>query len=272
MKQQYIKLIEILLLVVAVFLIISCIFIPEEKTEITDKLKGTLVWSDEFDYSGMPNSSKWKYEIGASGWGNNEIQNYQSNTSNDVAYVSDGTLKIKAYKDGSTWKSARMNSIQNWKYGYIEASMKVTNLNGFWPAFWMMPSESIYGGWPGCGEIDIMENAPAVCGANRVFSSLHAANHSGSDAKSIGSSSSLEDLSSTWHTFGIKWTESQITAYYDGVEQGTYNNDGTGYENWPYDQNFFIILNLAVGGNLGGAGYDNYDEAFLELDYVRVYE
>jgi len=277
MKQRHIGKLPVLLLLAAVLLMEnSCMFLPEEEKNITDSDKGTLVWSDEFTNSGCPLTTKWKYQIGSGGWGNNEVQNYIDNSSSaTTAYVSNGTLKIKAYKDGSTWKSARMNSRQSWKYGYIEAKMKVTNIKGFWPAFWMMPQDSIYGSWPSSGEIDIMENAPSTCGVNRVFSTLHAKGHyydgNGGSGKSIGSKS-FEDLESEYHTFAIKWNENQIIAYYDGAEQGSYNNDGNGYKNWPYDKEFYIILNLAVGGNLGGSGYNNHESAILEIDYVRVYQ
>jgi beta-glucanase (GH16 family) len=252
----------------------SCMFIPEEEETIT-RNGMSLVWSDEFDYTGVPNTAKWKYQTGNGGWGNNEIQNYIDNTSTaTTAVVSDGTLKIKAIYDSGTWKSARMNSKSSWKYGYMEARMKITDVKGFWPAFWMMPQNSVYGEWPASGEIDIMENAPSTCQDHRVFSTLHAQGHYAGSGAAIGSKIFGAGLSSEWHTIAIKWTEDKITALYDDEVMDSYTKGDRTWTNWPYDQDFYFILNLAVGGNLGGSGYADHvtDGAVFELDYVRVYQ
>ena len=231
------------------------------------------MWQDEFDYTGVPDTSKWKYEEGNHGWGNNEKQNYIDNTTEaKTAIVNGEYLTIKAYIEGNEWKSARMNSKQSWKYGYIEARLKITDRPGAWPAFWMMPQGR--SDWPFCGEIDIMENAPAVCGNHRVFSTLHAQDHNQGEGASIGSLVYDDKLSSEWHTFGILWTEDKITAYYDDIAVDSYINNGLGETDWPYDKNFYIILNLAIGGNLGGDGYvDSLNgQAEFLIDYVRVYQ
>lgn len=261
-----------------VFSLTSCIFFDlSDPMEVKTKKDMKLVWSDEFDYTGVPNTTKWKYETGRNGgWGNNELEDYQDNTTKSTtAFVEDGHLKIKAFYDNGVWKSARMNSKQSWKYGYIEARLKVTNKRGAWPAFWMMPQKSVYGGWPDSGEIDIMENAPSTAGANNVFSSLHARGHFAEKPVSIGKNNFGSNFGKEWHTFAISWDENKITCFYDDVAQETYYNDGKGYVNWPYDQEFFVILNLAIGGNLGGTG----DAASLQstgaeflVDYVRVYQ
>ena len=277
MKKQLSFSLRLLLLSgVAAIMSVSCIFLPPKETvETLTKDDLTCVWQDEFEYTGVPDTSKWKYQTGAGGWGNNELQYYTDNTSTaDTAIVEDGHLKIKAYNNGSGWKSARLNSKQSWQYGYIEARMKITDRKGAWPAFWMMPQNSEYGDWPDSGEIDIMENAPASQGDNTVFSSLHAAGHYDANPKSIGRKNFKTDLFSDWHTFGIMWTEEKITAYYDDVAVGSYTNEGTGYVDWPYDKDFYIILNLAIGGNLGRTEYVgnlNGQAEFL-IDYVRVYQ
>lgn len=254
----------------------SCIFFEFDEEDDLSMNDMKLVWSDEFDYKGVPDTKKWKYQTGNNGWGNNELQNYIDNTETaDTAIVDNGILKIKAYYDNGMWKSARLNSKESWKYGYIEARLKITDQKGAWPAFWMMPEKSVYGEWPVSGEIDIMENAPSTCGQDVVFSTLHAKGHFGGDGKGIGKKNFGSSLKSEWHTFGIQWDESKITAFYDGVPLDTYYNDGKGYNNWPYDQNFYIILNLAIGGNLGGtsdaATLRNTGAEFL-VDYVRVYQ
>lgn len=233
----------------------------------------TLAWSDEFEYSGVPDTTKWKYQTGKSGWGNNEVQNYIDNsTEAKTAVVEDGVLKIKAFCENGEWKSARLNTKDHWKYGYIEAKLKVTDTKGLWPAFWMMPQDSVYGSWPKSGEIDIMENAPSTCGNHVCFATLHAEGHNAGNGESIGKENLGENLKDEWHTFAVLWEEEKITGYLDGNAIGSYYNDGNGYKNWPYDQDFYIILNLAVGGNLGGRGYDSSKTYEYLVDYVRVYQ
>lgn len=274
-KQHSLKRRLLLLLGVAAIMCTSCIFIPpKEEVEVLKKDGLTLVWQDEFEYTGVPDTSKWKYEEGNHGWGNKEKQNYIDNTTEaKTAIVNGEYLTIKAYIEGNEWKSARMNSKQSWKYGYIEARMKITDRPGAWPAFWMMPKDSVYGTWPRSGEIDIMENAPASAGPHKIFSSLHALGHYDGNPASIGSKK-INNLSSEWHTVGVRWTEEKISCYYDDVFAGEYVNNGTGYKDWPYDQNFYIILNLAIGGKLGGDGYvDSLNgQAEFLIDYVRVYQ
>ncbi len=292
MKKQLSNITRLLLLSgVAVIMSTSCMFLPQKEVEeepsvsteekvnddgttVLTKDGRTLVWQDEFNYTGVPDVTKWKYQTGANGWGNNELQNYLDNsTEAKTAVVEDGVLKIKAFKENGKWVSARLNSKQSWKYGFIEGRLKITDRKGAWPAFWMMPQNSVYGGWPDSGEIDIMENAPNV-GNHKVFSTLHATGHNGGSGAGIGSKFYDSNLSSEWHTFGVMWTEEKITAYYDDVAVGSYGNDGSGPVNWPYDKEFYIILNLAIGGKLGGDAYVNSlnGQAEFLVDYVRVYQ
>lgn len=259
---------------ISVIGMVSC----ESGERVKDADKGTLVWSDEFDKDGVPNSDEWEYDTGGWGWGNGERQNYLDNTTQPVtAEVKDGNLFIKAYKKDGKWVSARMRSKKSWTYGYIEGRMKVTDMKGTWPAFWMLPARPFkYGEWPRSGELDIMENAPSVCGEHRAFSTLHAKNHHHGEGISIGSKTWKKPLDKKYHTFAISWEKDEIYAVYDGVIQGRYANNGN-IEDYPYDSPFYIILNLAVGGTLGGG-----DESKIEadagnpvtfvLDYVRVYQ
>ena len=258
----------------------SCMFIPEDSENNKKEISisdMTLVWADEFDSGTAPNTDYWSYETGAGGWGNNEKQTYTADSSN--VYVSDGTLKIKAIKDSyGTWTSGRIKTAgkKYWKYGYVEANIKLPEGNsGIWPAFWMMPNESVYGSWPRSGEIDIMEYSPGSV-ANACYSTLH---HSSSEADagtdvypSLGRTV-IDNRTNEFHKYGILWTQDYIETFYDGKSLGTqYLKGNKNWVEWPYDQNFFIILNLAMGGNLGKIIPSDLTEATYEIDYVRVYQ
>ena len=257
----------------------------------------SIVWQDEFDSSdpdGTPLSSKWGYDVGRGqsvntdgtnpgnwAWGNNEIQWYSDND-RDNTYVSDGTLKIVAKKenapDDTTWTSGRLvtRNIYENKYGCIEMRAKITEARGMWPAFWMLRHD-IYDeggtGWPKGGEIDIMESSTSIWGAGKVYGTLHC--DAGSGGKPIFTKGTvLSSLDESWHTYAVVWNENgTISWYYDDNLLGTYTaTDKNNNDCWPYDENFYIILNLAVGGNLGGAVDPNLREAVMEVDYVRWYK
>ncbi|MBQ7159512.1 MAG: family 16 glycosylhydrolase [Treponema sp.] len=257
----------------------------------------TLVWQDEFNSAeadGTPLSSKWHYDVGRGtstnsdgtnpgnwGWGNGEEQWYSDKNPNNT-YVSDGTLKIVAKREaagnGATWTSGRLvtrNLYEN-KYGCIEMRAKISEAAGVWPAFWMLRHD-IYDeggtGWPRGGEIDIMESSTNIWGAGKVFGTLHCqAGYGGGPIWSNGMQ--LSDLANTWHTYAVVWNEAgTISWYYDDTLLGTYTaSDVNNNDVWPYDENFYIILNLAVGGNLGGQVNDSLSKATMEVDYVRWYK
>ncbi|MGQ1889824.1 family 16 glycosylhydrolase [Thermophagus sp. OGC60D27] len=232
-----------------------------------------LVFSDEFDYQGVPKSDYWNYETGGGGWGNNELQTYTNSLEN--SYVSNGTLKIHARKSPSgAWTSARLVTAgkASWKYGTIEVRAKLPQGVGTWPAIWMMPQNSVYGGWPNSGEIDIMEHVGYDLGM--IHGSIHteAYNHILGTQKT--GSIEVEDAHLQFHTYSIQWTPEKITWFVDGVEFFSFSNPHISYKEWPFDQPFFLILNIAIGGNWGGAqGIDpDLTEAVMEIDYVRVYQ
>jgi beta-glucanase (GH16 family) len=276
MKQQHKVIIPVLLLCAAAAMATSCIFVPEEDASGDPKEGLSLVWSDEFESGTTPSTDNWIKEVWEKGKVNNEQQAYVDN--DDTAYVSDGTLKIKAMKDSSgNWTSARIKTagLHSWRYGYMEARIKQPSGNGVWPAFWMMPEDSSYGTWPRSGELDIMEYSPGKTD-DSTYATVHHSKSSasaGTDSYSSLGSKSFSDATSTFHTYGLKWTSSYVEAFYDGSSLGTkYYNDGSGWVNWPYDKNFYIILNLAMGGNLGGTIDSSLTEAEYEIDYVRVYQ
>lgn len=234
-----------------------------------------LIWQDEFNDSKLstPDESLWWYETGVSGWGNNEIQNYIPGSKNGetCAQVSNGTLKIIAKKVGNEVYSIRMNTVESWKYGYFEARLKLPTGKGTWPAFWMMPKN--YTAWPDDGEIDIMEEVGYD--PNVILSTVHckAYNHSIGTQKS--GTIKVPTAQTEFHVYAVEWTEDFIKGYVDGKCYFTFDNDKKGNKNtWPFNTAFYLKLNLAWGGDWGGA--QGIDESALpatyEIDYVRVFQ
>ncbi|MCX7655950.1 MAG: glycoside hydrolase family 16 protein [Treponemataceae bacterium] len=250
----------------------SCMFIPPEDDSTMKFDNLSLVWSDEFDGSSdAPDSLKWTYDLGAGGWGNNEIQEYTNSRTN--SYVSNGTLKIRALKENGRWTSARLKTQgkYSWKYGYIEARIKLPSGNGVWPAFWMLGNNITSVNWPKCGEIDVMEYSPGTTGANKVFGTVHYATAAGEHQYTSLGEKIDSTFTTTFHTYGLRWTSTEIILYLDGQRIGTPFKKVTGTP-WPFDQEFFLILNVAMGGNLGGPIDSNLTQAIMEVDYVRVYQ
>ncbi len=234
-----------------------------------------LVWSDEFDYTGLPNSSKWGYDVGGNGWGNNELQYYTSNRTEN-ARVENGNLIIEARKEsygGNQYTSARLitKGKGDWLYGKIEVRAKLPGGKGSWPAIWMLPTDWAYGGWPASGEIDIMEHVGYDPGI--VHGSIHtnAYNHTLGTQKT--SSFSVSDAETAFHVYSLEWTPDKVMVFVDDTKYFTFYAQGD-YKNWPFDKRFHLLLNIAVGGNWGGAQGvdDNIFPIKMEVDYVRVYQ
>ncbi len=234
-----------------------------------------LVWSDEFNYTGVPDNSKWGYDIGGGGWGNNELQYYTDRSEN--ARVENGSLIIEAKKEtysGKDYTSTRLISKNkgDWLYGKFEIRAKLPEGRGTWPAIWMLPTDWEYGDWPGSGEIDIMEHVGYDQGT------IHGTVHTQSYNHSIGTQKSAtvqsNDVSSAFHTYSLIWTPFKIDVFMDNVKYYTFINENNSFAEWPFDKRFHLIMNIAVGGDWGGVqGVD--DSIFpqtLAVDYVRVYE
>ncbi len=260
-----------LFLITALTSFISCIN-NETQTVIT---KTQLVMAEEFDSGTAPNPSLWNYDIGtgANGWGNNEFQ-YYTNRSQNIK-VEDGFLKITALKEqfmGSGYTSARILTKGKFeqKYGRIEARIKMPLGKGLWPAFWMLGANSSTVIWPQCGEIDIMEylgNNPTT-----IFGTVHGPGYSGGNAVSKNYSLPNNRFDNDFHIFGIEWDENQINYYVDDVLYNQITPAKTPGE-WVFNQPFYIILNMAVGGNFPGP--PNAETVFPQtmlVDYVRVYQ
>lgn len=235
----------------------------------------TLVWEDEFDGTSV-NLDNWTFETGATGWGNNELQNY---TDGENAEIVDGKLVITARKvDDNTevgsYTSSRMVTLgkQEFKYGRMEIRANLPEGRGIWPAIWMLGSNITSVGWPACGEIDIMEYVGYD--PNIVHATVHTSAGHGVDGD--GSSYFLETCEEEFHNYGAIWTADKIEFYVDSPDNviHTYAPDVQTDDNWPFDKPAFFILNIAVGGNWGGAqGVDNsIFPQTMEIDYVRVYQ
>ena len=234
-----------------------------------------LVWHDEFDSGSELNADDWTHEVQRQGWVNNELQNYVNHRTPEgrlVTSISDGHLRITALKENGKVYSGRVYAKvkEGWTYGYIEASIKLPKGKGTWPAFWMMPVN--FRSWPADGEIDIMEEVGA--NPNYVSSSLHANAHVHTNNTQVTHEMYLAGAEDDFHTYAIEWTAKNITTYVDGKQQLSYDNRGLGRDDWPYDDPFYVILNLAWGGDWGG--YRGIDENALpvtmEVDYVRVFQ
>ncbi len=237
-----------------------------------------LVWVDEFNTTGLPDSTKWNYDTRGNtyGWGNNEAQWYNvANLQN--TQLSDGTLKITARQEptsGKNYSSGRLTSKSkgDWKYCKVEVRAKLPSGNGTWPAIWMLSSDNTYGGWPKSGEIDIMEHVGFD--PDTVFSTVHTGKFNHMIGTQVGKKIGLPTATSEFHIYTTEWDENEIRSYVDGIHYFTFKNNHSGSDAWPFDQPFHLILNVAIGGGLGGKfGID--DSKFphtLEVDYVRVFQ
>ena len=231
-----------------------------------------LVWQDDFKEGSMPSEADWWYETGAGGWGNNELQEYVAGSKNGIklASVSGGTLKITAQKlDGRVY-SIRMNTRNHWKYGYFEGRIKVTDAPGAWPAFWMMPQN--FKEWPKDGEIDIMEYAISTQGKDKSSSSIHCGAYNWPAGTQKTHVQPVPGAAAEFHIYALEWTPTEMKFYIDGEQHLLFENKNQGYNYWPFDQDFYLKLNLAWGGNMGGTVDEGKLPAIYEIDYVRVYQ
>lgn len=248
--------------------------IIEEESQEKDEWQ--LVWSDDFDYSGLPDSTKWSYDVGGHGWGNNEEQYYTKADPENVN-VENGALEITTRKEkmeDNLYTSARLvtKNKGDWKYGKIEVKAKLPKGRGFWPAIWMLPTDWEYGGWPNSGEIDIMEHVGYT--PDSIYQTVHTKSFNHTLGTQVGNATYVEDVYNQFHTYSIIWDAGQIDFYIDGENHFTFLNSGRGFDEWPFDKRFHLILNTAVGGNWGGQKGidDSVFPATFVIDYVRVYQ
>jgi len=231
-----------------------------------------LVWHDEFDGSSI-DLANWTYDIGGGGWGNGEAEYYTSRPEN--VRLENGMLVIEArqekYQD-SYYTSARLKTkgLQEFQYGRIEARLKVPAGAGLWPAFWMLGNDFNGSNWPDCGEIDIMEYIGKE--PDLIMGTAHGPGYSGALGISKWNRQSY-NIADDFHNYAIEWSPDQIDWFYDGVKYHTVTRSDVGDRKWVFDHPFFILLNLAVGGQLPGpVGMDTVFPAQFLVDYVRVFQ
>ncbi|MEU1887674.1 family 16 glycosylhydrolase [Micromonospora sp. WMMD987] len=242
---------------------------------------GGITWQDEFNAgAGTPvDQSRWRFDIGGGGWGNNERQYYTNSTSNAV-HDGQGNLVITARRENPAnyqchygrceYTSARLLTAATFTqaYGRFEARIKIPRGQGIWPAFWMLGNDMGGAGWPAAGEIDIMENIGRE--PNTVYGTVHGPGYSGGGGIT-GSRSIGQPLADTFHTYRVDWEPNLIVWYLDGVEYHRVDPSRLGGNRWVFDHPFFMILNVAVGGNWPGYpdGSTQFPQQML-VDYVRV--
>ena len=261
------------LLFVFVLVGVSCGQVDQKKADQYE-----LVWADEFDYVGLPDSLKWSYDTEGNdwGWGNQEEQFYTKRRLAN-AEVKNGRLYITAIKEN--YKDRKFTSARlvtkgkgDWLYGKVEVSAKLPQGRGLWPAIWMLPTDWKYGGWPASGEIDIMENVGFM--PDTILASVHTKSYHHSIGTQRSDTLTIPSCYDEFHTYQLEWEPDELRAYIDGQHFFTFQNEGTGTDAWPFDQRFHLLLNVAVGGTWGGAhGIDSMIfPRSMEVDYVRVYQ
>lgn len=250
-----------------------------------------LVWNDEFNYDGAPLDSRWHLQykpIQGWGWANGEQQHHT--TRRDNSFVSDGTLKIVAKRESFTYNgtkksytSARLNSKFDMQYGRIDVRAKLPSKGGTWPAIWTLGTNvnelgNYHGdsdgdvGWPRCGEIDILEQRGNQ--KENVLGTFHwGATSPPYDYGSHGETKSISQLgissvTSHFHLYSLVWTASSLKIYVDNKFLASLSNNGT----VPFDNPHYLILNIAMGGDLGGTIPSSFDQDVMEIDYVRFYQ
>lgn len=255
----------------------------DEETEVAYE----MVWSDEFEGEGALNTDKWHHQTilpnNGQSWWNGELQHYTDRIAN--TYQESGRMHLVAKKESFTdqgvekeFTSARLNSKFAFTYGKVEVRAKLAKGAGTWPAIWTLGQNitelggywaNEYGdtGWPACGEIDIMEH----WGFNQdvIQAALHTPSSSGATINK--GSVRGEDVSSTFHLYGMEWSSQQIDFYFDSTIFYSYKPEIKNAETWPYDQPQYLLLNIAMGG-VGGEIDPEFTETEMVVDYVRVYQ
>jgi len=246
--------------------------LPQKKVTKENLEFSKLVWSDEFNKPGLPDSTKWSYAIGTGcpqncGWGNKELEYYTNRPENGI--VEGGVLKLKAIREhyhDADYTSVKLQTKNKFvfTYGKVEVRAKLPAGVGTWPAIWMLGEEPGHPSWPACGEIDIMEHRGSEL--NKIVGTLHYPGRSAGNAD--GGYTMIKNAASKFHTYTLEWTPSYLKISVDKLLYHTVKNS----ENSPFNHDFYLILNLAMGGFFGGPVDPAFTDATMEVDYIRVYQ
>jgi len=235
-----------------------------------------LVWADEFNYKGLPDSTKWGYDVGGDGWGNNEAQFYTKADTNN-AVVGNGFLSIMARKEkreNKEYTSARMvtKGKKDWSFGRVEIKAKLPKGRGTWPAGWMLGSNINTVGWPQCGEVDILEHVGYD--PDTVVGSIHSTSYNHIKGTQKTKRIFIKNPYTEFHEYACEWDTNKMVFSLDGMPYLTVMNEHKTEKEWPFNNPMYILLNVAIGGNWGGS--KGIDESIfpvkMEVDYVRVFQ
>jgi beta-glucanase (GH16 family) len=252
--------------------------VSAQKKAQNSKSKYKLVWSDEFNYFGLPDSTKWGYDVGEGdwGWGNNEQQYYTKADTNNV-FVKNGILTITAQKEKRGTKdytSARLitKGKADWSHGRIDFRAKLPKGRGTWPAGWMLGSNISTVGWPLCGEVDVLEHVGYD--PDTIVGSFHSTTYNHMKGTQKTQKLFIKDPYTSFHIYSCEWNDEEISFLLDGKAYLTVQNEKKTEKEWPFNKPLYALINLAIGGNWGGAkGIDpDIFPAKLEYDYVRVFQ
>ena len=243
----------------------------------------SLVWSDEFEYEGLPDSTKWSYDVGDAcdkpagcGWGNQELQ-YYTDARLKNARVEGGHLIIETHQEKfktRDYTSARLvtKGKGDWLYGKVVTRAKLPSGKGVWSAIWMLSTDDLHMGWPNSGEIDIMENVGFD--QDSVLGTIHTLKYNHLKGTHKNGGVKEKGFQEEFHDYTLEWEEDEMRWYIDDKEIFRYANEGSGFEAWPFDHRFYLIMNIAYGGEWGGRKGVSPEllPSKMEVDYVRVYQ
>lgn len=245
---------------------------PEYRFIDTEAGIWELIWNDEFDYTGLPDSEKWNMDT----IDNNLKDCDVYTTDKENAYVENGILTIAAIKktvNGKQYTTARLTTKNkgDWRYGRVEVRAKLPEGGETWAAIWMMPTEQLYGSWPKSGEIDILGHAGY--NPDSIHTSIHAEKYSYRADTCVGNITECNTATSDFHVYSIEWEENEIRSYIDNQHYFTFYNDKEGQYAWPFDQRFHLLMSLAIEDEMGKEGMGDSGRLHeMEVDYVRVYK
>lgn len=257
-------------------ILLVCLTMPvsADILKSSDRTGWRMVWSDEFNSNGRPDPKKWTFETGGGGWGNYEHQYYTDRAEN--SRVEDGHMVIEVRKEpiqDHHYTSARVTTVPTggWRYGRFEVRAKLPSGAGTWPALWFMPIHMGYGnqGWPDNGEIDMMEHIGAD--PEHVLGAFYTKNSNWMNGNGLIGYHKVPNLETDFNVFAMEWTENEASLFVNDHKFLTLLNPRTTWMDWPFDKEFYLIMNIALGG-FGGEIDDSIFPQKMLIDYVRIYE